>query len=216
MTNEMELDDFKNILNSKVNELKLKSQEELQSVIEKKTTTAIQKVLRNMLVETGISVVLTLALSVNFLLQNISSFSIIVSLIVWITTIVQIVIFYPHYRNLKSLNKDAVGNTKMWLKSLITLVSAFIKTYKRLIAILMPIGMLIGMIIGYQAGKTNDPEYAFLEIPGTDSNTGLWVLIAVVAMLYAIIYLLVVLVIHLLYGKYLKALKATLVQIEES
>lgn len=212
----MELDDFKNILNSKVNELKPKSQEELHSVIEKKTTTAIQKVLRNMLVETGISVVLTFALSINILFQNISSFTIIVSLIVWITTIVQIIIFYPHYKNLKSLNKDAVGNTKMWLQSLISILSAFIKAYKRLIATLMPIGLFIGMIIGYNAGKTNDPENEFLSIPGTETIGGLIGLIITLIIAYIIVYFLAIFVINLLYKKYLNSFKATLAQIEEN
>lgn len=210
----MELNDFKNILNSKVSGLKLKSQEELHAVIEKKTSTAIHKVLRNMLVETGISVILTLAISVYYLFQEVSSFSITISLVVWITTFIQFFIFYPHYKNLKHLNRDAVANTKLWLQSLITLVSAFIKTYKRLIAILMPTGLVIGMIIGYNAGKNDDPAYAFLEMPGTDSNIGLWILIIVVAITYALLYLLVTFVIHLLYGKYLKALKASLSQLE--
>ena len=83
-------------------------------------------------------------------------------------------------------------------------------------AIEKAIGMFIGIIIGYNAGKTNDPEFAFLDIPGTETMAGLIGLIITLIIAYIAVYFLAIFVINLLYRKYLKSFKATLAQIEES
>lgn len=207
----MELEEFKNLFNKQSSIAPKESAAEISKLIHKKGKSAIEKVMRNMMLELGFAVVAAGASLVFALLyKGATSFKWFAAIMI-VVLVLQTLLFIPVYRKIKKLRDQQSDSLKVWLKSLVNAVETFLNFYKRSMLISMPIAMLIGGYIGYTiADEPQDPMVPYLEMNGIPD----WAkLVLVIGVLVGVYYYLKW-ALHHLYGKYLNQMKAGLKELE--
>jgi len=123
----MELEDFKNIYQKKEGATPLRSAEELASLVKRKSTTAIEKVVRNLRMELIFGTVLCVILSVYVFRMPGSYILPYLAGLIIVFMIIQTLVYIPVFKRIKHLHDNNQAATRMWLKSLIDYLERFIK-----------------------------------------------------------------------------------------
>jgi len=207
----MELEEFKNLFNKHNSSLPSESAAEIARIIHKKGKSAIEKVLRNMMIELAFAVIAAGA-SLVFVIQyqGATSFKWFAAIIIMVL-ILQSLLFIPVYRKIIKLRDQQSDALKNWLQSLVDTVETFLNFYKRSMLIAMPIAMLIGGYIGYTvADEPNDPMVPYFEMAGIPD----WAKFALVIGVLIGVYYYLKWILHYMYGRYLNQMKAGLKELE--
>lgn len=209
----MELDDLKNIW-SGLGESVKKTDQELLAITRKKSHTALEKVMRNMMMEIIVAAVMCVALSIGlYFYMKINAFAWFLGIGV-LATVLQAWLFYKPYRLMQALSTATSTNLKDWLNQVLFTIETFIKQYKRFMMWALPISMVIGAMIGFSESD-ND---AFLPLPDPQVENDIVFFIGIIGfalLLIAFAYGYVYWVIRYLYQKYLTEIKACLQSLEE-
>ena len=203
----MELDDFKNIFREKAPGNSSKSKEEIETLMHKKTTSALEKIMRNMVIEIALSFVVCIALAITLLYIKPSGLPLFLAALTVAVVTLQAAFFYPSFQKFRLLHKSGSENLIIWLTELIDTLEKFIKAYHRYIAWGLPLGGLIGGVIGYME---SDEE---LPIPTISldfiQSKFLYILILLLIgfLMFRLAYWFAYYTIKKLYSKYLNELK---------
>ncbi len=207
----MELEEFKNLFNKHNSSLPSESTAEIARIIHKKGKSAIEKVLRNMMIELAFAVIAagaSLVFAIQY--QGATSFKWFAAIII-VVLILQSLLFIPVYRKIKKLRDQQSDALKNWLQSLVDTVETFLNFYKRSMLIAIPIAMLIGGYIGYTvADEPNDPMVPYFEM----AFMPVWARLALILGVLVGVYYYLKWTLHYLYGRYLNQMKAGLKELE--
>lgn len=209
----MELDDLKNIW-SELGESVKKSDQELLAITRKKSHSALEKVMRNMMLEIIVAAIMCVVLAVFlYYYQKINALAWFVAIAV-LATVLQTWLFYKPYRLLKQLHTSTYTNLKDWLNQVLHTLELFIKQYKRFMMWALPVSMVIGAMIGFSESNNDD----FLPLPDPQVENDMAFFIGIIGfglLMIALAYGYVFWVIHYLYQKYLTEIKSCLQSLEE-
>jgi hypothetical protein len=211
----MELEDFKNIYQKKDGAQPLRSLEDLASLVKRRGTTAIEKVVRNLRMELIFGTVLCVILSVYvFRMPGSYILPYLAGLIIVFMTI-QTLVYIPVFKKIKHLHDNNQSSTRMWLRSLIEYLERFIKLYIRSMMITIPAGAVFGGFIGYNAASREEPDPAVPDLLNSDDPAVLIIIIILCVLLFIGTFFFLRWAVHYLYGKHLKALKAAYQELGE-
>ena len=206
----MELDEFKILYQAQFEQVPDKSGLDLETMLQKRSHSAIERILRNMLWEVSGTLLIMFVLA--FLMAVWSS-----TIFRWIglglvvVSVVQVVAITRQYHQLTARLNQATGSVRKYLQELVAIISRFVKAYYRYSMRSIPVSTLLGAVLGGYMGITDDrtdPAFvAFPEHPGT-----FFLVVSLVLAVSAVVgtYLLLKWYIHLLYGRYLDELKQCL------
>ena len=204
----MELDDFKNIFREKTQANSSKSKEEIESLLHKKTTSALEKIMRNMIVEIVFSFVICIALSIGLLTIKHTGLPLLVAILTMAIVFIQAAFFYPSFQKFRLLHKTGSDNLINWLTQLIETLERFIKAYKRYIAWGIPAGGLVGAAIGI-SDSDNEIPIPTLSLDFIQSKLiFILIVLAIGILLFRLAYWFADYTIRKLYIKYLEELKS--------
>jgi uncharacterized membrane protein len=205
----MELDDFKNIFREKTQVQSSKTKEEIEKLCHAKTTTALEKIMRNMVIEIIFSFIIGIALAVWVLSIKTTGLPLLVAVSAMIIVFVQAALFYPSYMKFKGLQNNNAENLILWISELIITLESFIKAYRRYITWGIPVGGLLGAFIGISDNE-NELDIPTLSSQDHDSSWLFFIItLAFAAFLFYLAYQLAYYTIRKLYSKYLDELKST-------
>ncbi|AUD00384.1 hypothetical protein [Spirosoma pollinicola] len=203
----MELDEFKVFYQAQFEQVADKSGSDLETMLRKRSRSAIERILRNMLWEVIFALVIVLVLS--FLMAVWSS-----TIFRWaglglvVISVVQVVAFTWQYRRLTARLNQATGSVRNYIQEVAAIVDRFVSAYYRYCMSAIPLGAIIGAILGIYMGTTNDrSDPAFSVLP---EHPGLpFLVISLVLALGTVLatYFMLRWYIHRLYGRYLDELK---------
>ncbi len=211
----MELEDFKNIYQKKEGVQPMRSAEELASLVKKRGTTAIEKVVRNLRMELVFGTVLCLVLSVYVFRMPGSYILPYLAGLIIIFMIIQTLVYIPVFKKIKHLHDNNQSSTRLWLKSLIDYMERFIKMYVRSMMITIPAGAVFGGFIGYNSASRAEPDPAVPDLLNSEDPTVLILVLILGVLLFIGTFFFLRFAVHYLYGKHLKALKAAYKELGE-
>lgn len=211
----MELEDFKNIYQKKEGTDVLRSANELASLVKKESTTAIERVVRNLRMELIFGTVMCIVLSV-FVFRMPGSYILpyLAGLII-VFMVIQTLVYIPVFKKIKHLHDSNQASTRKWLKSLIDYLERFIKLYIRSMMIAIPTGAVFGGFIGFNAASREEPDPAVPDLLNSQDPAVLIIIIIVCVLLFIGTFFFLRWAVHYLYGKHLKALKAAYQELGE-
>lgn len=231
----MELDDLKSAWNkfSSENEKKQQlSESELQKILKKRTLDITDKINRN--IRIGMGIVLgwvSLGFAIDFLLSPIMEtkldkpyltdklmfWSFIIEVLNYVLIFSAIIIFWIRYSKIEKKNIDTTN-----LKSKLNVLIGALSSYRRMFYIVMGI-ILLYVVVSFSSGFIMEYNYQLhnstLDLHNLKFTS--W-LIIIASFLFSLgifvglYYLLFTLFFKRLYGRYLKQLKRTLKELEES
>jgi hypothetical protein len=205
----MELDDFKNIFREKTQSNSSKSKEEIETLLHKKSTSALEKIMRNMVVEIAISFLVCIVLAIALISIKPSGIPLLLAVLTMAAVFIQLAFFYPSFQKFRQLHKSGSENLIIWLNELIETLENFIKAYHRYIAWGMPLGGLVGGTIGYMESDKDLP-IPTLSLDFIQSKfLYIAIVLAIAIIMFRITYWFAYYTVKKLYSRYLDALKAS-------
>ncbi|MVM37592.1 hypothetical protein GO730_08195 [Spirosoma sp. HMF3257] len=211
----MELDDFKALYQSRFEQVPDKSRADLEEMLRKRSYTAIERILQNLLWEVGASLVIMLVLAIVMATWSSNVFRWLgVGLV--ILSIIQVVAFTWQYRQLKTRLNEASGSVRHYLQDIVEVIDRFVRIYYRYCMISVPVAMILGGVVGFYVGVTNDRrDPAFSALP--ENPTVLFTVASIIVAIAFVIgtYFMLKWYIHRLYGQYLEDLKLCLRELNE-
>jgi hypothetical protein len=209
----MELDDLKNIW-SELGESVKKTDQELLAITRKKSHSALEKVMRNMMMEIIVAAVMCVGLSIGlYFYMKLNAFAWFLGIAV-LATVLQAWLFYKPYRLMQALSTASSINLKDWLNQVLFTIETFIKQYKRFMMWALPISLVIGAMIGFS--ESNNDNFLPLSNPDKENDMAYFIgIIAFALLMIALAYGYVFWIIRYLYQKYLTEIKACLQSLEE-
>lgn len=211
----MELEDFKNIYQKKEEAQPLRSAEQLASLVKRRGTTAIEKVVRNLRMELIFGTLLCVVLSVYVFRMPGSYILPYLAGLIIVFMIIQTLVYIPVFKKIKHLHDNNQSSTRLWLKSLIEYMERFIKMYVRSMMITIPAGAVFGGIIGYNSANRAEPDPAVPDLLNSEDPTVLILVLILGVLLFIGTFFFLRFAVHYLYGKHLKALKAAYKELGE-
>ena len=206
----MELDDFKNIFREKTQSNSSKSKEEIEALLHKKSTSALEKIMRNMIVEILLSFAVCIALALYHASIKPNSLRLLLAFLTIAAVLIQVVFFYPSFQRFRQLHKSGSENLIVWLKELIHTLEKFIKAYQRFIAWGIPIGGILGGMIGFMESDEDLP-IPTLSLDFIKSEILYIAIILVIAIvIFKFIHWIALYTVKKLYSKYLDELNSSL------
>lgn len=211
----MELDEFKAFYQSRFEQVSDKSGADLEGILRRRSSSAVERILRNLLWEVGAALVIVLVLA--FVMATWSS-----NIFRWvgvglvILSLVQVVAFSWQYQHLKAQLNRATGSVHHYLQDIVAIVSRFVEIYYRYCMRLIPVAMVLGGLLGGYVGVTDDrTDPALAALPEHPSIVFLLgSLVFAVASLIGT-YFILKWYIQRLYGRYLDELNACLRDLKE-
>jgi hypothetical protein len=207
----MELDDFKLAYQTHFEQVPDKSGADLDGMLQQRSHTAIERIMRNLLWEVGASLVILVVLSLIMATWSSTIFRWVGAGLVLIS-LIQVVLFTGQYRQLKARLNQATGSVHHHLREMVAIISRFVRIYYRYCLSSIPLGALLGGYIGATA-DTSDPAFAALPEKPTMVFTVLSLVLAVAAVIGT--YFMLKWYIHRLYGRYLNELNQCLIDLGE-
>ncbi|QHW00399.1 hypothetical protein [Spirosoma endbachense] len=210
----MELDEFKAFYQAHFELVPDKSGPDLEEMLRTRSHTAIERILRNLLLEVGSALVFMLVLTFVMVTWSSTVFRWVGGCLV-ILGIIQMVTFIRQYRQLRNQLNWSLGSVKQYLVAMEAIISRFVQLYFRYCMRSIPVGMVIGGMLGAYVGvtgDTSDPAFSALpEHPGVG-----FLITSLVLSVLSIIgtYFMLKWYIQRLYGQYLDELKACITQLE--
>ncbi|QDK79509.1 hypothetical protein EXU85_13205 [Spirosoma sp. KCTC 42546] len=211
----MELDEFKALYQSRFEQVPQKSGADLEDMLRRRSSSAVERILRNLLWEVGAAFVIVLGLA--FVMATWSS-----NIFRWLglgvvlLSLVQVIAFSWQYQQLKAQLSRATGSVRHHLQDTVGIVSRFVRLYYRYCMRLIPVGMVVGGLLGGYAGVTgNTTDPALAALP---ENSGLVFLLGSLVLAVALAigtYFMLTWYIQRLYGRYLDELNACLRDLTE-
>lgn len=211
----MELEDFKNIYQKKEGATPLRSAEELASLVKRKSTTAIEKVVRNLRMELIFGTVLCVILSVYVFRMPGSYILPYLAGLIIVFMIIQTLVYIPVFKRIKHLHDNNQASTRMWLKSLIDYLERFIKLYIRSMMVTIPAGAVFGGFIGYNSASRSEPDPAVPDLLNSEDPAVLIIIIIVCILLFIGTFFFLRWAVRQMYGKHLECLKAAYQELGE-
>lgn len=207
----MELDDFKALYQARFEHLPDKSGQDLTALLQKRSYTAIERILHHLLWEIGMALGMALVLTL-VLATNQSSSVRWLGLIVLLAYVIQAISFIGQYRQLKARLQLPVMSVREHVGGVLMMVKRFVRLYIRYTLISIPISMVLGGIIGATADDTDPAVSLFPEHP-TLLMYGL-VVVSFIAVIPGIYYGLKW-YIYRLYGRYISELEHYVRELDE-
>ncbi|MGM9508992.1 hypothetical protein ACS5NO_14750 [Larkinella sp. GY13] len=206
----MELDEFKAIYQAHFELIPDKSGPALEEMLRKRSHTAIERILRNLLWEVGAALVIMLVLAFVMVIWSSTIFR-------WVgggllvLSVAQVVGFTWQSRQLSNRLNWPPGSVRQNLQEMEAMISRFVRIYYRYCMGSIPVGLLLGGFIGITGDQTDPAFSALPENPG--------ILFAVLCLLLSVAlvigtYFMLKWYIYQLYGRYLDELKACITQLE--
>jgi hypothetical protein len=205
----MELDDFKNIFREKAQGNSSKSKEEIETLMHKKSTSALEKIMRNMVIEITLSFVVCIALAIALLSIKPAGIPLLLAVLTMAAVFIQVAFFYPSFQKFLQLHKSGSENLIIWLNELIETLENFIKAYRRYIAWGIPLGGLLGASIQLMDTKSEIPVPTIDFEPNVPAALSILILLGFAVVLFGATYWLAYYTVKKLYSKYLDGLKAS-------
>lgn len=213
----MELDEFSQLFNQQFDQfLNEKSAEELLLPLRERSGTALDRIMRNLLLEVILGVLALLFMG--FIAYQFDSITIHwLSSIIWLLGIVQLIAFTWQYRQLQRMIEPAVTNLRTHLQQQIRVVERFIKTYLAFCFWTVPICFFLGAYLGYTlaANDLNDPALRPLDEIHL-SFAGLSIVLVSILGLVIGLFVGIKAYVRWLYGRHLEQLKSCLFELEHS
>ncbi|MFN6379829.1 MAG: hypothetical protein ACK4WD_11165 [Flavobacteriales bacterium] len=211
----MELEDFKNIYQRKEDSQTLRSAEELTALVKRRSTTAIEKVVRNLRMELIFGTVLCVVLSVYVFRMPGSCILPYLAGLIIVFMIIQTLVYIPIFKRIKNLHDNNESSTRVWLKSLIDYLERFIKLYIRSMVIAIPAGAVFGGVIGYNSAGRKEPDPAVPDVFNSEDPAVLIIIIIVCVLLFIGTFFFLRWAVREMYGKHLECLKAAYEELGE-
>ena len=206
----MELDEFKAFYQAQFEQVPEKSGPDLETMLQQRSHSAIERILRNMLWEVYGALVIMLVLAFLMAIWSSAIFRW-VGLGLGIISVVQVVAFTWQYRRITARFNQATGSVRTYLQEIVAIISRFVKTYYHYCTGSIPVIFLLGAALGYYMGGTEDrTDPAFAALP---EHPGIPFLISSIVLAIASVigsYFLLKWYIHRLYGRYLDELNQCL------
>ncbi|OIN58115.1 hypothetical protein [Arsenicibacter rosenii] len=212
----MELDEFSALFNARFEESPAqKSLDDITRKIKNRSGTALDRILRNLLLEIGVAFACIIGMSI--IAYRIPSITLHwLAGAVWVLSIVQIIAFSWQYRQLKATALPVVVDLRSHLQQQIQVIERFVKIYLAFCLISIPVGFVLGGILGYTIASQNRQD-PFLN-PIDKLHPGPWglliVLIGVIGFLAGIVHFFKF-YIRWLYGRHLDLLKSCLTELDQ-
>jgi hypothetical protein len=206
----MELDDFKAFYQAHFELVPNKSGPVLEEMLRKRSHTAIERILRNLLWEVGAALFIMLVLAVVMVSWPSTIFRWVGGSLV-IVSVVQVVLFIGQYRQLRDRLNCPPGSVRHYLQEMEAIISRFVRIYYRFCMGSIPVGLLLGGFIG-ATEDASDPAFSALPEKPTIFFTVVCLLLSIGLVMGT--YFMLKWYIHQLYGRYLDELRACIAQLE--
>jgi hypothetical protein len=202
----MELDEFKALYQAQFEQVPDKPGADFDMMLQKRSHSAVERVLRNMLWEVSGSLLIMLVLAFLMVVWSSTIFRW-VGLGLVMVSLVQVVAFTWQYRQLTARLNQATGSVRTYLQELVAILSRFVKTYYRYCMRSIPVSVLLGAALGVYTGMTDDRSDPVVAVLPAHPGIGFLVISVVVAIGTVIgIYFGLKWYIHHAYGRYLDEL----------
>ncbi|QDK77575.1 hypothetical protein EXU85_02780 [Spirosoma sp. KCTC 42546] len=210
----MELDEFKALYQAHFELVPDKSGTALEEMLRKRSYTAIERILRNLLWEVGAALVILLVLAFVMVTWSSTVFRWVGGFLVMLS-VIQVVAFIRQYRQLSARLNWSPGTVKQYLQEMEAIVSRFVRVYYRYCMRSIPVAMVVGGLFGGYVGVTDnrtDPAFSALPERPTILFVVMWLVFSVLLVIGT--YFMLKWYIQRLYGQYLDELKACITQLD--
>lgn len=211
----MELDEFGDLFNARFEQPPIeKSTEDISQQLRSRSGTALDRIMRNLLLEVGMGVAAIIIMTMAA--YRLNSLTIRwLSVIIWILSIGQIVAFTWQYRKLKRMIQPIATDLRSHLQQQIQVIDRFVKMYLAFCLWSIPVGFVLGGFLGYTvaANGLNDPFLRPLDELKL-SLVGVIVVLVLVLGLLVGLFFMIKAYIRWLYGRHLDQLKACLAELD--
>lgn len=212
----MELDEFSALFNARFDESPVqKSIDDIAQQIKSRSGTALDRILRNLLIEIGVAFACIIGMSV--VAYRIPSITLHwLAGAVWVLSIIQIAAFSWQYKQLKATALPMAVDLRSHLQQQIRVIERFVTMYLAFCLVSIPVGFILGGILGYTIAsqKRTDPFLNPIDKlhPGP---LGLLIIAAgTAAFLIGVVYFFKA-YIRWLYGRHLHQLKSCLAELDQ-
>lgn len=206
----MELEDFKSLYQKKQSSGSELNSAELEQIVRSRSTTAIEKIIRNMWIELGFGAAISLAVGIGAFFVKGSLVYHMCAVLMIVVALAQIIIYRPVFVRLRTLQEASTSTTKAWLEALVAYMEKFVRIYTRTMLISTPAAAIIGGGIGYYAGTKEQPDTMMPEQIDFQNPTDMLLLLVIGTAVLVFTYFGIKWTVHFFYGKPLQQLKQAL------